>query len=222
MTRFLQWNIRGLQANREELDMLLSLLHPSVICLQETFLRESKNITFKGFSSYQKPAQEINGVLHGGSAILVNSSIPHRQLDLQTCLQAVAVRISCQKAITVCSIYLPPTSKWTKNDLEDLINQLPPPIVLLGDFNAHSTEWGCSKNDSKGKMISDLMLQRNLSLLNDGSATYLHPASGSQSAIDLSICDPSLYLDLSWKVHEDLCGSDHFPIIIYSDRAMPQ
>ena len=75
----LQWNIRGLQANREELDMLLSLFHPSVICLQETFLRESKNITFKGFSSYQKPAQEINGVLHGGSAILVNSSIPHRQ-----------------------------------------------------------------------------------------------------------------------------------------------
>ena len=157
----LQWNIRGLQANREELDMLLSLLHPSVICLQETFLRESKNITFKGFSSYQKPAQEINGVLRGGSAILVNSSIPHRQLDLQTCLQAVAVCISCQKAITVCSIYLPPTSKWTKNDLEDLINQLPPPIVLLGDFNAHSTEWGCSKNDSKGKMNSDLMLQRN-------------------------------------------------------------
>jgi len=108
-----------------------------------------------------------------------------------------------------------------KNDLEDLINQLPPPIVLLGDFNAHSTEWGCSKNDSKGKMISDIMLQRNLSLLKDGSATYLHPGSGSQSAIDLSICDPLLYLDFSWKVHDDLCGSDHFPIIIYSDRAVP-
>ena len=67
-----------------------------VICLQETFLRESKNITFKGFSSYQKPAQEVNGVLHGGATILVNSSIPHRQLDLQTSLQAVANRISYQ------------------------------------------------------------------------------------------------------------------------------
>jgi len=53
-------------------------------------------------------------------------------------------------------------------------------------------------------MISDLMLQRNLSLLNDGSATYLHPGSGSQTAIDLSICDPLLYLDFSWKVHNDL------------------
>jgi len=97
MTRFLQWNIRGLQANMKELDVLLSLVHPSVICLQETFLRESKKITFKGFSSYQKPAQEVNAALHGGSAILVNSSTPHRQLDLHTGLQVVAICISCQK-----------------------------------------------------------------------------------------------------------------------------
>jgi len=87
--------------------------------------------------------------------------------------------------------------------------------------NAHSTKWGCLKNDSKGKMISDLLRQRNLSLLNDGSTTYLHSGSGSQSAVDLSICDPSVYLDFSWKVHDDLCGSDHFPIIIHSDRAVP-
>jgi len=89
--------MRGLQANREGLDMLLSLVHPSVICLQRTFLRKSKNITFKGFSSYYKPAQEVNGVVHGGSAIVVNSSTPHRQLDLQTCLQAVDIHITCQK-----------------------------------------------------------------------------------------------------------------------------
>jgi len=90
--------------------MHLSLVHPSVICLQETFLRESKNITFKGFSSYQKPAQKVNGVVRGGSAILVNSSTAHRQLKLQTCLQAVAIRISCQKAITICSINICPCS----------------------------------------------------------------------------------------------------------------
>jgi len=106
-------------------------------------------------------------------------------------LQAVAARITCFILLYVLYIFLQ-RQQWTKNDLEDLINQLPPPIVLLGDFNAHSNEWGCSKNDSKGKMISDLMLQRKLSLLNDGSGTYLHSGCGSQSAINLSICDPSL------------------------------
>ena len=53
-----QWNIRGLQANREELDMLLSHTQPSVICLQETFLKENKTITFKGYSSFHSFAQK--------------------------------------------------------------------------------------------------------------------------------------------------------------------
>jgi len=121
--------------------MLLSLVHPSVICLQETFLTESTNITFKGVSSQQKPAQEVNGVVHGGSAILVNSSIPHRQLDLQTSLQAVAIRMSCQKTITVCSIYLPPSMAFSSNDFYDLLQQLPLPILINGNFNSQEKWW---------------------------------------------------------------------------------
>jgi len=44
----------------------------------------------------------------------------------------------------------------------------------------------------------------------------LHPATGSSSAVDLSIAIPSLYLDFSWKVITDQHGSDHFPIGIHS------
>jgi len=77
MTEFLQWTIRGLQANREELDMLLSHIQPSVISLQETFLKENKTVTFKGYSSFHSFASEINGTPQGSSAILVNSSVLH-------------------------------------------------------------------------------------------------------------------------------------------------
>ena len=52
-----------------------------------------------------------------------------------------------------------------------------------------------------------------LCILNDGSSTYIHPATGSTSALDLSICGPSLVLDYKWNKNEDLCGSDHFPMI---------
>jgi len=38
----LQWNIRGLQANREELNILLSDSNPTIVCLQETFLNADK------------------------------------------------------------------------------------------------------------------------------------------------------------------------------------
>jgi len=106
------------------------------------------------------------------------------------------------------SLYLPPSCRWTESDIEDLIVQLPPPIDLLRDFNVHNKDWGCSKNDGKGKMIGDLRMQRNPCLLNDGAATYILASRLClYSAINLSICDTSLYLDFSWKVHDDLCGS---------------
>jgi hypothetical protein len=44
--------------------------------------------------------------------------------------------------------------------------------------------------------------------------TYIHPATGSKTSIDLTICDPSLVMDLSWMVHDDLCGSDHYPLLL--------
>ena len=129
MTNILQWNIQGLQANKEELDMLLSHTHPSIVSLQETFLKKNKVITFKGYSCYHSYATEVNDVAHGGSAILVTSSTPHRQLNLQTCLQAVAIRVqavairvTCHKTITVCSIYLPPSMVFNTSDFYDLLH----------------------------------------------------------------------------------------------------
>ena len=66
------------------------------------------------------------------------------------------------------------------------------------------------------------MAQEGLCVFNDGSDTYLHPGNGTYSSIDLSIGEPSLLLDFSWHVHDDLCGSDHFPIIMENLFSSPQ
>ena len=57
-------------------------------------------------------------------------------------------------------------------------------------------------------MVENFLLKSNLSLLNSGSPTYLHPATASSSAIDLSITHPALYLDFCWQTDSDLHGSD--------------
>ena len=49
--------------------------------------------------------------------------------------------------------------------------------------------------------------------LNDKSHTYFHSASGNFICIDLTLSSPSPFLDFTWKVGFDPCGSDHFPII---------
>lgn len=66
----------------------------------------------------------------------------------------------------------------------------------------------------RGQMLEHLFSTMNLCILNNGSVTYIHPASGSTSALDLSVCSPSLVLDYEWSTHDDLCGSDHFSVTL--------
>ena len=43
---------------------------------------------------------------------------------------------------------------------------------------------------------------------------FLHMITGSYSAIVLTLCDPTSYMDYTWRVHDNTCESDHFPIIL--------
>ena len=76
------------------------------------------------------------------------------------------------------------------------IDQLPTPFVICGDFNGHSMTWGCDKNNSRGDIIGDFITENNICLLNDDSYTYLHPATGTFTTIDLSLCSPDIPMEI--------------------------
>ena len=63
-------------------------------------------------------------------------------------------------------------------------------------------------------MIEQLLNDYNFCLLNTGEPTYRHHSHNSFSVPGVSICDPSLTLEFDWLTHNDLCGSDHFPVIL--------
>ena len=113
-----------------------------------------------------------------------------------TSLQAKTVTISMSKSITICSLYLPPSENLNIVLLYHLIDQLPTPFVICGGFNGHSMTWGCDKNNSRGDKIDEFIMDNNICLLNDGSYTYWHPATGTLTAIDLSICSPSICMEI--------------------------
>ena len=64
-----------------------------------------------------------------------------REVHLNTPLQALAARVTVNKVVTFCSIYLPPSGHVAKTDVINLIKQLPSPFVLWGDFNGHPPVW---------------------------------------------------------------------------------
>ena len=79
------------------------------VCLQETFLRDSHKFSLKYHACYFKHCGGGDKA-SGGVAMIVNNSVPHHSIKLDSSLQAVAVSISLNKTITLCSVYLPPSS----------------------------------------------------------------------------------------------------------------
>ena len=207
--------MQGFQANFEEFAVLLRRYKPAVFRLQETFLTSSKTPSFSGFNILTK--NSLHDRATRGVALLINKSYLFSEVHLNTPLQAVAARVMLNKVITFCSVYLPPSDHVPKTDLINLIEQLPSPFILLGDFSGHSPVWGNESYNSRGQVLEDLFSEMNLCILNDGSLTYIHPTTSSTSALDLYICGPSLVLDYEWNIHEDLCESGHFPVILTSN-----
>ena len=126
--------------------------------------------------------------------------------------------MTLHRLIKLCSIYLPSHQQIDENKLENLIQLMPKPFILLGDFNSHNTLWGCKENDTKGNRIENFINKNNLCLLNQKKNTYIIPANGSSSSIDLIICDLSIFLDFSWNRFDDTCRSDHYPIILNNEE----
>ena len=160
----------------------------------------------------------INNTGHralGGVSILIRNSIPQSKIHLNTQLQAIAVKATLHRTINICSIYILPYDAINESEINNILQQLPTPFILLGDFNSYNTVWGCRSTHHEGRTLKDIN-NNNLCLFNKISPTHLDPSSATYSAIDLTLCNTSLFLDFTWRVYDDTCGSDHFPIVLES------
>ena len=215
----IQWNLNGIFNNSEELRLLINEYNPSVICLQETHL-SNNNFSIRGFNEYFKN-NDIGQRAKGGVAILVKSAIYSQSLSIETNLQAIAVHISSPLSLSICSIYIPQDQRFSRSDLENLVVQLPPPFLLLGDFNARSCLFEDIPSSPRGKIIESFLNFNNVSVLNNDSPTHFSTAYGTYSIIDLVFASPSIHDRFSFEVHPDLCSSDHFPIVLSDNRKIP-
>ena len=126
MADIIQWNVRGLRANFEELRLLCNQYNPQVVAVQECQLRKDEIINLTGFSGITKSSSGDNAT--EGVTLYIDKSVLFSEIKLNSDLQAVAVRVSAKKTLTVCNIYLPPSLDVNFSDLEHLIEQLPAPL----------------------------------------------------------------------------------------------
>lgn len=192
-TQILQWNARGLLHNLDDVRELISKFNPKVLCIQETHLKP-ENTNFLNQHVIFRKDRTDSLASSGGVAIIAVKSVASQKLQLQTSLEAVAIRaILLNRITTICSLYIPPDQMLDKADFEGLINQLPEPFILTGDFNAHNSLWGDCRCDARGRLIERYLLNSGTCLLNKKQPTYYSTTHNTYSAIDLAICSPLFY-----------------------------
>ena len=204
-----QWNVRGLGPAKEDVIKIIDEHNPMVLAFQETFYGNDFIPNFKNYNGLCKQGH-FNQRYQGGVALYIHSSCPYSPLQLNSTLQVIAARVRLgNKTITVASIYIPPRSQITSGDLQNLINQLPRPYLLIGDYNAHHPSWDHHRCDTRGRMVDSFLRENGLVCLNSNIPTHT-----SGSSIDLSICSPELGADLEWNILPSPFSSDHFPILL--------
>lgn len=215
-TTIIQWNCNGFYSHLEEINLLINDLNPYILCLQETHFSETHIPKMKNFNIYFENFTPSHRSC-GGVATLIHKNFYSEEIIINSNFQVTAATIYFPFKISICNIYIPPSQPLNKQDLINLINQIPKPILLCGDFNAHNNLWGSTTKNRNGSIIESILNDLDLNLFNNSfSPTHFSSFKGSFSTIDLTISSPEIQPFFNWKTHSDLCSSDHFPIILTS------
>ncbi|VVC42593.1 Endonuclease/exonuclease/phosphatase [Cinara cedri] len=100
--------------------------------------------------------------------------------------------------------------------LESSVRSSGVPVVVAGDFNAKSPEWGDSREGAKGRALVDWAASLDLAVCNRGGRptfTRAHGTGVSSSCIDVSFVSRSLNPAADWRVLDDYTGSLHHYIV---------
>lgn len=223
----LQWNCKGLIGQWAENKQFFLQKNPNIIALQETWFRDVDNYNFT-LPAYSLYRCDYNGPdrRRGGVATYIKNNLPHHVLLLPEFedVQAVGCTLTINgQQIDLINIYVRPRCSISTfiNVFNILMASCTNPLLLVGDMNAHNPLWGDRTLDDRGRFLERLIGQHNLVLLNDGSPTYHHLPTNTNTMIDLSLCSASIASRFYWWTDGDVRTSDHYPIYLLSTSTPP-
>ncbi|XP_043470225.1 uncharacterized protein LOC122503663 [Leptopilina heterotoma] len=116
--------------------------------------------------------------------------------------------------VRIYSCYFSPNDPLAKFDteilsLEESLKTCVGDVLIAGDFNSKSPEWGETRLDRRGTLVTDMISANGLVVLNRGKEfTFRRGVSGF--ILDLTIASPRLARRTSeWRVLDEETMSDH-------------
>lgn len=210
--RIAQYNIQSANSKKPLLIQFLKQQNIDICLLNETWFKDNK-FKIPGYNIYNRNSNNS----HNGVAILIKPYLKYNIINttFYEDIQTAALSLSTVSgSLTVLCVYCPPTSRHIRlNRLQSIIYNLPKPIFVSGDFNAHHIAFGCLSSKSRGHSLFNIIDDLDLCILNDGRFTTVNYPRRNPSAIDVSFVSASLASMCEWSVHHDAMGSYHYPTI---------
>src|SRR5688572_12401941 len=208
----LQWNAHGLRGHKDQLKHFLTNTQnpPDVICVEETFLKAQTPIP--KIDGYNLIRKDCNTNERGGLAIYIIVGLNFNVLDVEEInnaeIQGIEI-LTINGHLKIYNMYLSPSHEFCKEDLQKMF--VSKRAIIVGDFNAHNKLWGSSQINKRGKIVEEILTEKNMVVLNTGQATYITSnQSKNKSVIDLCICSQDIALNINHSVTNYNMGSDHF------------
>ena len=208
--KIIQWNVKGYTNNYNELLILIKQHSPKIIALQETHIISSTNLPIP--INYNLISLNTTNS-YGGVALLIHNSIQYNPIILQNDFDAIGIEITSKQKFSLLCCYIQPNRNFSNQNLENVLNNSNNSTIVCGDFNSWHQKWGSPRSNKRGNILSNYIDNSNYICLNNGNPTHF-TTHNTFTHIDLTLCTPNIAIDAQWTTGNDLCGSDHFPIVI--------
>ena len=211
-----QWNADGIHPKFTELRDRLLNSDIDVLAVQESKLWQSdKTPSIEGYATIRK---DRNSILGGGLLLFMQTEIMFEKLNSseKAGMEILSIRIKATKStwLDLNNIYLPNTSTQ-HNSFDPSLIKPGPYSLILGNLNGQSQMWdSLQPQDQRGDEIVDWILDNDLHILTDGSATRTSRITGNYSTPDISLYGSNWSAKTSWRLAEPIGNSDHLLIII--------
>ena len=171
--RLALWNANGLAQHKFEIELFLKQQQIDVMLISETHFTDKNDLKIHGYNIYH--TQHPSAKAHGGTGIIVKSSIKHYELPSfqKDYLQATSVAIEDRHGtITTSAVYYPPRHSIAKENFDSLFDVLGNRFIAGGDYNAKHTQWGSRLVTARGKNLLKSIITNNLNYLTTYEPTY--------------------------------------------------
>ena len=148
----MQWNAKGLNQHKSEIQLFLNLNRIDIFLISVTHFTSKSHLVIPGYNLCC--TNHPDGTAHGGTAILIKSTIAYFELLKYTEAEIQATSINVRgpfNDIAITAVYCPPKHNLKANQFEKFFHFLGKTFIARGDFNSKSTLWGSRLTMTKGK-----------------------------------------------------------------------